>query len=176
LAATARLSAGVAALLAVALVLSVPTAQGSGIGALVGGVGALILVVGLLSGHAASVTAAAVAFVLQLAIISALPVELSPPLWAHALLIVLIVEFATASFAARSHPVDPLRVVVRAVGTAIVVGGMVQVMSLLLEGVVASGVLVRAIGLTSLIVAGGWVALTWRRSSPSDVGDPVSRG
>jgi hypothetical protein len=82
-------------------------------------------------------------------------------------LIVLIVEFATASFAARSHPLDPVLLVVQAVGTAIVVSGVVQVMGLLLEGAVASGVLVRAVGVAALIVAGGWVALIWRRSNPS---------
>jgi hypothetical protein len=122
----------------------------------------------LFLGVSASVTAAAVALVLQLAIVSALPVALSPPLWAQALLIVLIVEFATASFAARSHPLDPVLLVVRAVGTAIVVSGVVQVMDLLLEGAVASGVLVRAVGVAALIVAGGWVTLIWRRSNPSD--------
>jgi hypothetical protein len=121
----------------------------------------------LFLGISASVTAAAVALVLQLAIVSALPVALSPPLWAQALLIVLIVEFATASFAARSHPLDPVLLVVQAVGTAIVVSGVVQVMGLLLEGAVASGVLVRAVGVAALIVAGGWVALIWRRSNPS---------
>jgi hypothetical protein len=168
LAATARLSAALAVLLDVALVLSVPTSKGSGLGALVGGVGALLLAAGLFLGVSASVTAAAVALVLQLAIVSALPVALSPPLWAQALLIVLIVEFATASFAARSHPLDPVLLVVRAVGTAIVVSGVVQVMDLLLEGAVASGVLVRAVGVAALIVAGGWVTLIWRRSNPSD--------
>ena len=167
MAATARLSATLAVLLDVALVLSVPTSKGSGLGALVGGVGALLLAAGLFLGISASVTAAAVALVLQLAIVSALPVALSPPLWAQALLIVLIVEFATASFAARSHPLDPVLLVVRAVGTAIVVSGVVQVMGLLLEGAVASGVLVRAVGVAALIVAGGWVALIWRRSNPS---------
>ena len=168
MAATARLSAALAVLLDVALVLSVPTSKGSGLGALVGGVGALLLAAGLFLGVSASVTAAAVALVLQLAIVSALPVALSPPLWAQALLIVLIVEFATASFAARSHPLDPVLLVVRAVGTAIVVSGVVQVMDLLLEGAVASGVLVRAVGVAALIVAGGWVTLIWRRSKPSD--------
>lgn len=168
MAATARLSAALAVLLDVALVLSVPTSKGSGLGALVGGVGALLLAAGLFLGVSASVTAAAVALVLQLAIVSALPVALSPPLWAQALLIVLIVEFATASFAARSHPLDPVLLVVRAVGTAIVVSGVVQVMDLLLEGAVASGVLVRAVGVAALIVAGGWVTLIWRRSNPSD--------
>jgi hypothetical protein len=167
LAATARLSAALAVLLDLALVLSVPTSKGSGLGALVGGVGALLLAAGLFLGISASVTAAAVALVLQLAIVSALPVALSPPLWAQALLIVLIVEFATASFAARSHPLDPVLLVVQAVGTAIVVSGVVQVMGLLLEGAVASGVLVRAVGVAALIVAGGWVALIWRRSNPS---------
>lgn len=168
LAATARLSGAAATLLAVALVLSVPTARGSGLGALVGGVGVLVMVAGLLWGLSASVTAAAVAFVLQLAIVSALPVALSPPLWAQALLIVLIVEFSTASFAARGRPVDPILVVVRAVGTAVVVSGVVQLMALLLEGSTASGVLVRAIGVAALIIAVGWVIASWRGSSSSE--------
>lgn len=165
MATTARLSAFLASILALALVLSIPTAKGSGLGALVGGIGALLLVAGLIYGVSASITAAAVAFVLQLAIVSALPVALSPPLWAQALLIVLIVEFATASFAARSRQEDPILMVVRSVGTALAVGGVVQVSSLLLEGSAMSGVLVRAAGLAALIVAGGWVTLTWRRSS-----------
>jgi hypothetical protein len=165
LATTARLTAAAAVILGLALVLSVPIAKGAGLGALVGGVGLLILVVGLLYGFPASVTAAAVGFVVQMAIISALPVALSPPLWAQALLVVLIVEFASASFAARSRQVDPIRVVVRAMGTAVVVGGVVQVLSLLIEGSQVSGVLVRAIGVAALVIAGGWVALTWRRAS-----------
>lgn len=165
MATTARLSAFLASILALALVLSIPTAKGSGLGALVGGIGALLLVAGLIYGVSASITAAAVAFVLQLAIVSALPVALSPPLWAQALLIVLIVEFATASFAARSRQVDPILMVVRSVGTAVTVGGVVQVSSLLLEGSAVSGVLVRAAGLAALIVAGGWVTVIWRRSN-----------
>ncbi|MDP9495666.1 MAG: hypothetical protein M3P87_10545 [Actinomycetota bacterium] len=165
MATTARLSAFLASILALALVLSIPTAKGSGLGALVGGIGALLLVAGLIYGVSASITAAAVAFVLQLAIVSALPVALSPPFWAQALLIVLIVEFATASFTARSRQVDPILMVVRSVGTAVTVGGVVQVSSLLLEGSAMSGVLVRAVGLAALIVAGGWVTLIWRRSS-----------
>jgi hypothetical protein len=169
LATTARLTAAAAVILAIALVVSVPTAKGSGLGALVGGVGALVLVLGLLYGLTASVTAAAAAFVLQLAIVSALPVTLSPPLWAQALMIVLIVEFASASFAARRRQIDPTRMVVRAMGTAVVVCGVVQVMSLLLEGPKLSGILVRAVGVAALVLAGGWVALTWHQASPSDV-------
>jgi hypothetical protein len=169
MAATARLTALMAVILAIAFVLSVPTAKGSGLGALVGAVGVLVLVFGLLYGVTASVTAVAVAFVIQLAIVSALPVVLAPPLWAQALLIVLVVEFATTSFAARSRHVDPIRAVVRALGIAIVVSGVVQVMALLLEGAEASGVLMRAIGVAALILAGGWVALTWRRAGLADV-------
>lgn len=165
LATTARLSAAVASIMALALVLSVPTARGSGLGALVGGIGVLVLVVGLFYGLPASVTAAAVAFVLQLAIVSALPVVLSPPLWAQALLIVLIVEFATASFAARTRQVDPILMVIRAVGMAVIVSGVVQVTALLMEGAELRGVLVRAVGVAALVVAGGWVTLAWRRSS-----------
>jgi hypothetical protein len=164
MATTARLSAAVSSVLALALVLSVPTARGSGLGAVVGGIGVLLLVAGLLYGVSASVTAATVAFLIQLGIVSALPVTLSPPLWAQALLIVLIVEFATASFTARSRYLDPVLVVIRAVGTAVVVSGMVQVMALLLEGSEMSGVLVRAAGVAAFIVAVCWVTLAWRRA------------
>jgi hypothetical protein len=165
LATTARLSAAAASILAMALVLSVPIAKGAGLGALVGGIGVLLLVAGLFYGLSASVAAAAVAFVLQLAIISALPVALSPPLWAQALLIVLIVEFATASFTARLRQVDPIVMVIRAVGTAAIVSGVVQVLAIIMEGADVGGVLVRAVGVAALIVAGGWVILTWRNSS-----------
>lgn len=168
MATTARLTAGAAVILALALVASVPTAKGSGLGALVGGVGVLVLTVGLLYGLTASVTAAAVAFMLQLGIISALPVALAPPLWAQALLIVLIVEFASASLAARSRQIDPIRVVVRAMGTAVVVSGVVQVLSLLLEGPQLGGVLVRVVGVAALVLVGGWVALSWGKASPSE--------
>jgi len=165
MATTARLSAAASSILAVALVLSVPTAKGSGLGALVGGIGVLLLVAGLFNGVSASITVATVAFVVQVGIVSALPVTLSPPLWAHALLIVLIVEFATASFTARNRYVDPVLVVVRAVGAAVVVSGTVQVMALILEGSEMRGVLVRAAGVAALIVVVGWVTLSWRRSS-----------
>lgn len=179
MATTARLSAAAACVLALALVLAVPTDRGAGLGALVGGIGVLLLVAGLLYGFEASITAATVAFVAQLGIISALPVNLSPPLWAHALLIVLIVEFATASFTARTRHVDPILVVVRAVGTAVAVSGMVQVMSLLIEGAEMGGVAVRAVGVAALIVASGWVTVTWRRSgaetSQSNVRAEIAR-
>ncbi len=175
MATTARLTAATAVILGLAMVLSVPIAKGAGLGALVGGVGLLVLVVGLLYGFTASVAAAAVGFVLQMAIISALPVALSPPLWAQALLIVLIVEFASASFAARTRLVDPIRIVARAMGTAVVVGGVVQVSSLLLEGSEVSGVLVRTVGVAALVLAGGWVALVWRRASLTE-GEPLVEG
>ena len=165
MATTARLSAAASLVLALALVISVPTARGSGLGAVVGGIGVLLLAAGLFYGVSASVTVATAAFVVQLGIVSALPVTLSPPLWAHALLIVLIVEFSTASFTARNRYVEPMLVVIRAVGTAVVVSGMVQVMALLLEGSEMSGVLVRAAGVAAFIIAVCWVTVAWRRSS-----------
>ncbi|HET7846505.1 MAG TPA: hypothetical protein VFL72_03365 [Acidimicrobiia bacterium] len=165
MATTARLSAAASLVLALALVISVPTARGSGLGAVVGGIGVLLLAAGLFYGVSASVPVATAAFLVQLGIISALPVTLSPPLWAHALLIVLIVEFSTASFTARSRYVEPMLVVIRAIGTAVVVSGMVQVMALLLEGSEMSGVLVRAAGVAAFIIAVCWVTVAWRRSS-----------
>jgi hypothetical protein len=165
MATTARLSAAASSILALALVISVPTAKGSGLGAVVGGIGVLLLVGGLFYGVPASITAATVAFVVQLGIVSALPVTLSPPLWAHALLVVLVVEFATASFTARRRYLDPVLMVIRAVGTAVAVSGMVQVMALILEGSEMRGVLVRAAGVAALVLAVGWVTLAWRRSS-----------
>jgi hypothetical protein len=80
-------------------------------------------------------------------------------------LIVLVVEFATASFTARRRYLDPVLMVIRAVGTAVAVSGMVQAMALILEGSEMSGVLVRAAGVAALILAVGWVTLAWRRSS-----------
>ncbi len=164
MATAARLSALVSVAVAFALVAAIPTSGGSGLAALVGWVGLAMLIVGMLTGLPGSVTVAALAFVIQLVIVTGLPVGLALPLWLHALLIVLMIEFANASLSFRDHASDPVVTVARAMGLGIVSGSLVHVMSLLLEGSAASGVLLRAAGIGAMVTAGGWAIHNWRRS------------
>ena len=164
MASAARLSAIVSVALGFALVISIPTSGGSGLAALVGWIGLLILVIGMLTGLHGSVTVAALAFVLQLVIVAGLPVGLALPLWLQTLLIVLVVEFADASLSYRDHASDLIVSIGRALGIAITASVMVQVMSTLLAGSDASGALLRAAGVGALAIAGGWVVTSWRRS------------
>ena len=164
MATAARLSALVAVAVAFAMVAAIPTSGGSGLAALVGWVGLVMLVVGMLTGLPGSVTIAALAFVVQLVIVTGLPVGLAQPLWLHTLLIVLMIEFANASLSFRDHASDPVVIVTRAMGMGIASAAVVHVMVLLLEGSAASGALLRAAGIGAMVIAGGWVIQKWRRS------------
>jgi hypothetical protein len=165
--AAARLSALASAALAVWLGASLPASQGSGIVSLIGWIGAALLVMGLVMGYRGAVSAAAVAFVVRIAVVAPLGLELSPPAWAQLLLIVLIVELASASFTFRSRPADPVLVMARSLAAALGATAVFQILSMLLEGAHASGVLVRVAGVAAVVIAAGWVTLSWRRSGLS---------
>ena len=164
MASAARLSALVSVALAFALVAAIPTSGGPGLAALVGWVGLLMLIIGMLSGLPGSVTVAALAFVIQLIILTGLPIGLPLPLWMETLLIVLTVEFANASLSFRDHSSDPIVMVGRALGVGVASSALVHVMGLLLAGNAASGALLRAAGIGAMVMAGGWVINAWRRS------------
>ncbi len=175
MASAARLSAIASVALGFALVVTIPTGGGSGLAALVGWVGLLILVMGMLTGLRGSVTVAALAFVVQLVIVAGLPVGLALPLWLQTLLIVLVVEFADASLSYREHASDLVVGVGRALGIGLTASLLVQVMATLLAGSEASGALLRAAGVGAMVIACGWVVTAWRRSVGSAGGTSVER-
>ena len=173
MATAARLSALISVALAFALG-GMPAGEGSGLATLVGWVGFVMLAAGLLTGIPGAITVAALSFVLQIVILAGLPVGLAQPLWLHAFLLVLMIEFASASLSFRDHASDPIVVVGRAFGLGVVAATLTQVMGLLLAGSELSGVLLRAAGIGAMVVAGGWVVHRWRRSlapAPSVQGD-----
>ncbi|MEX1037942.1 MAG: hypothetical protein WDZ96_03690, partial [Acidimicrobiia bacterium] len=122
------------------------------------------LAAGLIMGHRGGVSALTVGFVVRLGLVVAFGLPVQPDIWVQALLLTLAVETASLSFTLRVRPVDPLTELVRGVGTALIVAGLVAVMAILVAGAEASGVLVRIAGVAALVVAAGWVARTWRRS------------
>jgi hypothetical protein len=160
----ARLSALISVALGFALVAAMPTGEGSGLAALVGWLGLAMLVVGMLTGIPGSITVAALAFVIQMLIVTGLPVGLAQPLWVHTLLLVLMVEFGNASLSFRDHATDAIVVVGRAVGIGVVAAGLTHLMGLLLAGSEVTGLLLRAAGIGAMVIAGGWVIHRWRRS------------
>lgn len=165
--APARLTALVAVALAVGLAASLPSSPGAGLVSIFGWVGAGMLIVGLFAGYRSAVSAAAVAFVVRLAVMAPFDVDLRPPLWVQAMLLVLMIEFAGASFTLRTRPADLSHIVGRALFSALLASALVQVMADLVEGAEATGVLVRAAGVGALVVAAGWVIRIWRRSGLS---------
>lgn len=165
--APARLSALASVLVAIGLAVSLPFSQGTGIVALVGWMAVVLLLLGLVIGYRGGVSAAAVAFVIRTAIVAPLEVDLYPSVWAQALLIVLMVELASASFTLRSRSRDPVLILVRGTTIALGAAAMVQVLVLLMEGAEASGTLVRVAGVTAVVIAAGWVTRIWRRSGLS---------
>lgn len=165
--ASARLSAVASVLIAIGLAASLPVSQGAGIIALVGWMAVVVLVLGLVMGFPGGVSAAAVAFVIRTAVVAPLEVELYPPVWAQTLLIVLMVELASASFTFRSRPADPMLTLARGVATALGAASLAQILVLLSEGAEASGTLVRVAGVTAVVIAAGWITKVWRRSGLS---------
>ena len=162
--ATARLSALASLLAAAALVGLQEAAPNAGMVNLVGIAGAAMLATGLLMGYRGALTAAALAFVTRMAIITPFGLELTRPLWAQTLLIVLMVEFGGLSFSARSHPVDPIPAVARCLLVALGAAAIVEVLRVVVEGSVVTGSLVRVAGVAAAVIAAGWVARAWRRS------------
>ncbi|MGH8873172.1 MAG: hypothetical protein ACRDWS_14510 [Acidimicrobiia bacterium] len=165
--APARLSALGAVVLAVWLAASLPLSRGAGIVSLIGWLGVALLVVGLVMGYRGAVAATAVAFVIRTALVAPFDVEMRPPLWAQALLIVLVVELSGASFTWRSRPADTMLVLTRALAISVAASALVQALAVLVEGAEASGVLVRVAGVAAVVIAAGWVARVWRRSGLS---------
>lgn len=162
--ATARLSAVASLLAAAVLVVLQETAPNAGMVTLVGVAGAAILATGLVMGYRGALPAAAVAFVTRTALITPFGLELTPPLWAQALLIVLMVELGGLSFSARGHPVDPIPAVARCLIVALGAAALVELLRVVVEGSVVTGSLVRVAGVAAAVLAAGWVARAWRRS------------
>lgn len=165
--APARLTALLAVVMAMGLAVSLPSSPGAGLVSIFGWVGAGTLVVGLLAGYRSAVSAAAVAFVVRLAVMAPFEVDLNPPLWVQTILLVLMIEFSSASFTLRSRPADLTHIVGRALFSALLAAAVVRLMADLVAGASATGVLVRAAGVAALVVAAGWVIRIWRRSGLS---------
>lgn len=159
----ARLTALLSVALAVTLVL-VSDPGGNGFISLLGWITVALLAAGLVMGHRGGVTALAVGFVVRLGLVVAFGLVVMPDIWVQALLLALSVEAASISLTLRARPVDPLTELVRGVGSALIVAGLVAVMEILVAGVDTGGILVRVAGVAALVVAAGWVVRTWRRS------------
>jgi hypothetical protein len=71
---------------------------------------------------------------------------------------------AGASFLFRTRPADPLLVLSRALTASVLAAALVQALAVLVEGAVATGVLVRAAGIAAVVIGAGWVTRIWRRS------------
>lgn len=164
MATAARLTALASIAAGVGLAAAAPTGHGTGLSALIGWVGAATLAFGLILGLSGGLAVAALAFVLREAVIATVPNAQGLPLWATTLLIVLMVEFGSASLTFRRRPADLIHMTGRALATAIGAMGITQIMAVGVGATDASGVLVRAIGVTAVVVASGWVVLAWRRS------------
>jgi hypothetical protein len=136
----------------------------SGLVVLVGSVTIGLLALGLAIGHQGAVAAVAVGFILRLGLIGAVGAPIVPDLWVQTALLILVIETASISFTLRVRPIDPLVVMLRAVTSALLAGVAVEMMQLLVSGTDTSGLLVRVAGVAALVVAGGWVIRTWRRS------------
>jgi hypothetical protein len=154
-------------MIAIAMAAANPVGQGAGVVALIGWLGVALLVVGLVVGIRGSVTAAAVAFVMRWAVAVTLETGFPTPLWATALGLVLMIEFASASFTFRSRPADPTTVLGRAVVVGLGAVGITHTLALFVGVADATGVLVRAVGVAAVVVAAGWVTWTWRKSGLS---------
>lgn len=163
MATAARLTAFLAVVLAVTLVL-VSDPGGNGFISLLGWITVALLAAGLVMGHRGGITALTVGFVVRLGLVVAFGLAVVPDIWVQALLLTLCVETASISFTLRVRPVDPLTELVRGVGTALIVGGLVAVMAIVVAGAETGGILVRVAGVAALVVAAGWVVRTWRRS------------
>lgn len=163
MATAARLTALLSVALAITLVL-VSDPGGNGFISLLGWITVALLAAGLIMGHRGGITALAVGFVMRLGLVVAFDLAVIPDLWVQALLLTLSVETASISFTLRVRPVDPLTELVRSVGTALIVAGLVAAMGIVVEGADTGGILVRIAGIAALVVAAGWVVRTWRRS------------
>ncbi|MGF1618668.1 MAG: hypothetical protein ACFCU2_12815 [Acidimicrobiia bacterium] len=163
MATAARLTALLSVALAITLVL-VSDPGGNGFISLLGWIIVALLATGLIMGHRGGITALAVGFVVRLGLVVAFDLAVVPDMWVQALLLTLSVETASISFTLRVRPVDPLTELVRGVGTALIVGGLVAAMGIVVEGTDAGGILVSIAGVAALVVAAGWVVRTWRRS------------
>lgn len=164
MATAARLAALISVALATTLIL-VTSNPGDGLIALLGWIAVALLAAGLMLGHRGGLTALSVGFVVRLGLIAAMDApSIHPDLWTQVLLLTLALEAGSVSYTLRMRPADPVSVMVRGVGTALIASGLVRVMELLVAGAETSGVLVRVAGVAALVVAAGWVTTMWRRS------------
>jgi hypothetical protein len=162
-AAAARLAAALSVGLASTLVL-MSSPGGTGLIGLIGWISVALLAAGLLLGHRGGIVALSVGMILRLALLGAMGEVIQPDLWVQAVLLTLAIETAAISFTLRIRPVDPLVVMLRSVGMALIAAGLVETMDVLVVGTASSGALVRVAGVAALVLVAGWVIRTWRRT------------
>lgn len=164
--ANARLTALVSIAAAAMLASLVPDVEGVTIAALVGWAGVAALGVGLWFGNQVGLTAAALAFVVRIAIVSAVMGPPDPPVWIQITLAVLAIELAVISVEARERP----RPLPRALSRAALSTGLAFVTSVSLESAVygasGGGLLLRVAAVVALVMVVGWLVTLWGKTTP----------
>lgn len=164
--ANARLTALVSIVAATVLALLVPDVEGVTIATFAGWAGVAALGLGIWFGTQAGVTAAALAFVVRIAIVSAVMGPPDPPVWVQITLAVLAIEMAVISIEVREHP----RPLFRAMSRATLSTGIAFVTSVSLESAVygasGGGLLLRVAAIVALVVVAGWLVTLWGKTAP----------
>lgn len=163
--ALARVTGFGAISLAAALALFVSDVDGASYAGVVGWVAWALLAIGVWFGEDAAIMLGAVAFVTKVMILSALTGPVDPPVWAQALILVLIVELASLSVESRVHG----RLAGPALGRIAVAGIIAMIVSIGLEALVygtdGSGTILRVAAVASIVFVGGWLTMAWRRAT-----------
>jgi hypothetical protein len=163
--ALARLTGFGAVTLGAALAVFLPDVDGAAYAGLVGWAGALLLATGVWYGEEAAIVLSAIAFAIKVTILSALTGPVDPPVWAQALIVVLIVELASLSVEARAHG----RLITPALGRVAVAALTAMIVSVGLEALVygteGSGTTLRIGAVAAVVFVGGWLTMAWRRAT-----------
>ena len=142
-----------------------PHAEGVAVAILIGWAGVAALGIGLWFGAQAGLTAAALAFVVRIAVVSAVIGPPVPPVWIQITLAVLAIELAVISIEARDRP----RPLVRALSRAALSTGIAFIAAVSLESAVygasGGGLLLRVAAIVALVVLVGWVVTMWSRAA-----------
>lgn len=163
--ALARLTGLGAVLLGISLAMFLPDVDGAPYAGLVGWAGAAFLFIGVWFGEETAIVLSAIAYAIKVTILSALTGPVDPPVWAQALIVVLIVELASLSVEARVRG--------RLAGPAfmrIAVAGLIaMIVSIGLEALVygteGSGIILRIGAVAAVVFLGGWLTMAWRRAT-----------
>ena len=163
--ALARLTGFGAILLGISLALFLPDVDGAPYAGLAGWMGAALLFIGVWFGEENAIVLAAITYAIKVTILSALTGPVDPPVWAQALIVVLIVELASLSVEARVRG----RLAGPALTRIAVAGTLAMIVSVGLEALVygteASGTVLRIGAVAAVVFLGGWLTMAWRRAT-----------